>query len=172
MPNAEKIKIVAQIKEDIKASNAILVVDYRGLAVKQTEALRKIIRAQNATFKIYKNSFMELVLNELNLPPLGDILAGPSALVFVSNDPVAPAKALKVFAKDNKALEIKGGLLNGRVISADQVRAIADLPSREELISKLLGTMSNPASSLVRVLNGPAEKFVRTLQAIIDSKAA
>jgi len=172
MPNAEKVKLLAAVKKNIKAADAIWIVDYRGLTVKQSEGLRKAIRAQNAAYKIYKNSFAEIALGELGLPTLSETLAGPSAFVFVSGDPVASAKVLKGFAKDNKAFEIKGGLLNGAVVSADQIRAIADLPSREELIAKLLGTLSNPAGGLVRVLNGPAEKFVRTLQAIVDSKAA
>jgi len=172
MPNAEKVKILAQVKEDLANSDAVWVVDYRGLTVKQEEQLRKLIRATGAAFKVYKNSFTMLALNELKMPSLDSILAGPSGFVFVSGDPVASAKAIKGFIKEHKKLEIKGGLLNGAVVTAEQVKAVADLPSREELIAKLLGTLSNPAGGLVRVLNGPAEKFVRTLQAIIDSKAA
>jgi large subunit ribosomal protein L10 len=172
MPNAEKVKLVAQIKEDFEAADAVWVVDYRGLAVKQAEDLRRKIRAEGAALKIYKNTFAIRAVNELGLPDLGEVLQGPSAFVFVEGDPVASAKALKVFAKENKQLEIKGGYLNKAVVSADQVKAIADLPSREELIAKLLGTISNPLSGLVRVLNGTTEKFVRTLQAVADSKAA
>ncbi|MDR2491931.1 MAG: 50S ribosomal protein L10 [Coriobacteriales bacterium] len=171
MPNAEKVKTVAEIKADIEAADAIWVVDYRGLTVKQSEALRGIIRQQGATFKVYKNSFTERALGELGLPALGAVLEGPSAFVFVSGDPVNSAKALKDFAKANNALEIKGGLLGSSLVDASQIKAIADLPSREELIAKLLGTMNNPMSSLVRVLNGPATQFVRTLQAVAEKAA-
>ncbi|MCL1891291.1 MAG: 50S ribosomal protein L10 [Coriobacteriia bacterium] len=172
MPNADKVKLVAKIKDEIEAADAIWVVDYRGLTVKQSEEMRRLIRAQDASIKVYKNSFTERALSELELPSLGEVLEGPSAFVFVSGDPVASAKTLKSFAKENEALEIKGGLFNNDVVTATQIKAIADLPSREELIAKLLGTISNPATGLVRVLSGPAEKFVRTLQAVSDSKAA
>ena len=172
MPNTEKQGLVAQIKTEVEASDAIWVVDYRGLTVKQSEALRKLLRSNGASIKVYKNSLTERAFNELELPSMGDVLEGPSAFVFVSGDPVATAKALKTFAKENQKLQIKGGLLNQAVVTADQVKAIADLPSREELIAKLLGTIANPLRGLVYVLNGPAEKFVRTLQAVADSKAA
>lgn len=172
MPNAEKVKLVAQIKEDIEAADAIWAVDYRGLSVKQSEELRKAVREQDAYFKIYKNSLTERALDELGLPALGEVLEGPTAFVFATGDPVASAKAIKGFAKENKALIVKGGILDGAAVTAQQVIAIADLPSREELIAKLLGTLSNATTGLVRVLNGPAEQFVRTLQAVADSKAA
>ena len=172
MPNAEKVKLVSEIKEAIDAADAIWAVDYRGLTVKQSEALRGVIREQDAYFKIYKNSLTELALNELGLPSLGEVLEGPTAFVFATGDPVASAKAIKSFAKENKTLVVKGGLLDGSVMTAAQVAAIADLPSREELIAKLLGTINNPATGLVRVLNGPAEAFARVVQAIADTKAA
>jgi large subunit ribosomal protein L10 len=172
MPNAEKVKLVAQIKEELDAADAVWVVDYRGLTVKQAEDLRRKISAENASYKIYKNTFTIRALDELGLPSLGEIVQGPSAFVFVSGDPVSSAKVLKVFAKGNDALKIKGGLLNKTVMSAEQVKAIADLPSREELVAKLLGTISNPLVGVVRVLNGTQEKFVRTLQAVAESKAA
>ncbi|MDR3037434.1 MAG: 50S ribosomal protein L10 [Coriobacteriales bacterium] len=171
MPNSAKVALVSQIKEEISAADAVWVVDYRGLTVKQAEGLRGKIREQGAVLKVYKNSFTQRALTDLELPSLGPILEGPSAFVFVSGDPVASAKALKVFAKENSKLEIKGGLFNKAVVSADQVKAIADLPSREELIAKLLGTLQNPLTGIVRVLNGPAEKLVRTLGAIADKAA-
>ena len=172
MPKIEKIELVSKIKEELSAADAVWVVDYRGLSVKQSESLRNAIRAQGAALKIYKNSFTELALKELDLPELGEILQGPSAFVFVNGDPVSSAKALKVFAKENDKLQIKGGLLNKALVTADQIKVIADLPSREELIAKLLGTIQNPLTSIVCVLNGPAEKFVRTLSAVAESKAA
>ncbi|MDR3686361.1 MAG: 50S ribosomal protein L10, partial [Coriobacteriia bacterium] len=91
---------------------------------------------------------------------------------FGGEDPVAPAKVLTQFAKEHKALELKGGLVENQVVDADSVRAIATLPSREELIAKLLGTMLNPIVGFARVLNGPTEAFARTVQAVADQKAA
>ena len=171
MPNTAKIALVDQIKQEVSAADAVWVVDYRGLTVKQAESLRSKIREQGAALKVYKNSFTERALSDLELPALGSILEGPSAFVFVSGDPVASAKALKEFAKENDKLSIKGGLFNKGVVSAEQIRAIADLPSREELIAKLLGTIQNPLVGIVRVLNGPAEKIVRTLGAIAEKAA-
>jgi large subunit ribosomal protein L10 len=171
MPNAEKVELVKEITGELSKSDAVWVVDYRGLTVKLAEELRGLVRDQGASLKVYKNSFTERALKGLELPELGEILAGPSAFIFVAGDPVATAKVLKTFAKAHDKLQIKGGLLNKQLVTADQIRAIADLPSREELIAKLLGTIQNPLTSIVRVINGPAEKFVRTLQAVADKAA-
>jgi large subunit ribosomal protein L10 len=172
MPNQAKVQLVEKIKEDVSAADAVWVVDYRGLTVKDAETLRAQIRAQGATLKVYKNSFTERALADLGYPSLGEVLEGPSAFVFVSGDPVASAKAIKAYAKTNQNLEIKGGLLHQAIMSADQVKAIADLPSREELIAKLLGTIRSPLTGIVQVFNGPASALVRTLQALTDKKAA
>jgi large subunit ribosomal protein L10 len=171
MPNQAKVELVNKIKEDLTAADAVWVVDYRGLSVKQAEDLRVQVRAQGAALKVYKNSFTERALAELELPSLGAVLEGPSAFVFVSGDPVASAKVIKAFAKESGILEIKGGLLSGAAVSADQVRAIADLPSREELLAKLIGSIRSPLAGVVQVLNGPASKLVRTLGAIAEQAA-
>ena len=172
MPSKAKFEAVDKIKADLSTADAVWVVDYRGLTVKESEELRISIRAQGAAMKVYKNSLTELALAALEMPNLGAMLEGPSAFVFVSGDPVASAKALKTYAKTNSKLEFKGGLLGTQVLSADQVMAIADLPSREELIARLLGTMQNPLSGLVRVLNGPMSAFARVVDAIRESKEA
>ena len=166
MPSKLKFDIVDRIKADLAASDAVWVVDYRGLTVKEAEALRINIRSLGASLKVYKNSLTELALKELDLPALGEVLEGPSAFVFATGDPVASAKALKDFARTNTKLELKGGLLNGRVMAAEQVQAVADLPSREELISRLLGTMKAPLSGVAQVLNGPMSAFARVVGAI------
>jgi large subunit ribosomal protein L10 len=171
MPNPSKVETVNRIKDELSQADAVWVVDYRGLSVKQAESLRAKIREQGASLKVYKNSFTERALADLEYPSLGSVLEGPSAFVFVSGDPVASAKALKNFAKENEKLEIKGGLLNREVMSADQVKAIADLPSREELIAKLIGSIRSPLSGIVQVLNGPASKLVRTIGAIAEKAA-
>jgi large subunit ribosomal protein L10 len=172
MPNTTKVEMVARIKEEIAAADAVWVVDYRGLTVKQAETLRKRVREQGAALRIYKNSFTELALTALELPSLGAVLEGPSAFVFVSGDPVASAKAIKDFAKEHEKLEVKGGLLNREVVTAEQIGAIAALPSREELIARLIGSIRSPLTGIVQVLNGPASQMVRTLGAIAEQKAA
>jgi large subunit ribosomal protein L10 len=170
MPNAEKVKTVAQIKEDIQAADAIWIVDYRGLSVKQAEELRRRIRDKDASYKIYKNTFTVRALDELGLPSLGEVLQGPSAFVFVQGDPMDSAKVLKTYAKETNVLKLKGGLMDGQALTAAQVATIADLPSRDEMLAKLLGTMAGPLVGLVSVLNAVPQKLVRTLQAVAESK--
>lgn len=172
MPNAQNKANLDLLKADLEGVNAMWVVDYRGLTVKEVQALRASIREADARMKVYKNTIMHIALEELELPNLDAVLEGPSAFVFAGEDPVASAKALKDFAKKNKNLEIKGGMMDGSFVTAAQVDAIASLPSREELIAKLLGTISNPMVKTVRVLNGPMEAFARCVSAIADQKGA
>jgi large subunit ribosomal protein L10 len=170
MPNAEKVKLVAQIKNEVSAADALWVVDYRGLSVKQAEALRKVIRDAGAAIKIYKNTLTKLATSELELPDLGETLEGPSAFVFVQGDPVASAKALKVFAKENQALEIKGGLLDGAVVSQAQIKALADLPSREEMLGQVLTLLASPLQSVVSAID-TGTTLVRSLDAVGEKAA-
>ena len=171
MPSKAKFDALEKIKADLSTADVIWVVDYRGLTVKETEALRTNIRSQGAKLKIYKNSLTELAVKDLGLPDLGEMLEGPSAFVFATGDPVASAKAIRNYARTNSKLELKGGLLNGQLMSVSQVEAVADLPSREELIAKLLGTIQNPLTSVVQVLNGPMSSFARVLGSIHDQAA-
>lgn len=172
MPNSQNQEMLVAIKEDLASTGAVWAVDYRGLTVKQIQALRGDIREADASMKVYKNTLMHIALAELELPSMDSILEGPSAFVFAGEDPVASAKAIKEFAKKNPNLVIKGGMMDGSFVDAAQVEAIASLPSREELIAKLLGTISNPLVKTVRVLNGPMEAFARCVSAIGDQKSA
>lgn len=172
MPSQNNKETVSAIKEQLENGGAMWVVDYRGLTVKEVQQLRRNIRNAGAIMKVYKNTLMHLALQDLEMPNLDEILAGPSAFVFAGEDPVASAKAIRDFAKENEALEIKGGMMDGAFVDAAQVNAIASLPSREELIAKLLGSLQNPMQKVVRVLNGPAESFARCVKAIADTKAA
>jgi large subunit ribosomal protein L10 len=172
MPNANKEQAIAEIRTVVEASDALWVVDYRGLSVQQSEALRVAVRGVGASMKVYKNTLVKRVLAELGLPTLDETLAGPSAFVFVEGDPVASAKVLKDFAKTNPALEMKGGILDGKELTVEQAKAVADLPSREELIAKLLGTIQNPLSGFVRVLNGPATGLAQAIRQIAEQKSA
>ena len=172
MPNKHNIESVAKIVEELEGISAMWVIDYRGLTVKEVEALRGSIREADAKMGVYKNTLVRLALKSAELPELDDILAGPSAFVFAAGDPVASAKAIKEFAAKNENLVIKGGMMDGVAYDAAQVEAIAALPSREELIAKLLGTISNPRVKMVRVCNGPMEYFARAGSAIADQKSA
>lgn len=172
MPTALKEQIVEEIKDRFSGSQAILLVDYRGLSVKEMQELRGNLRDVGCELKIYKNSLTEIAMRELALPSMAEHLAGPTAFVFAEEDPVGPAKALTTFAKAHAALDLKGGLVENQVVDAAGVKAIASLPSREELLAKLLGTMLDPLTGFARVLNGPVEAFARVTQAVADQKAA
>lgn len=172
MPNKQNIENVAKIAEELDGVKAMWVVDYRGLTVKEAEALRRAVREADAKMVVYKNKLVRLALENAGLPAMDDVLAGPSAFIFAAGDPVASAKAIKDFAAKSKKLVIKGGMMDGVAYDAAQVEAIASLPSREELIAKLLGTISNPMVKMVRVCNGPMEYFARAVSAIADQKSA
>lgn len=172
MPNAENKQMLEDIKADIQACGAMWVVDYRGLTVKEIQNLRRQIREADAQMKVYKNTIMHIALSETDCPDMDAVLAGPSAFVFAGEDPVASAKVLRDYAKDNENLEVKGGMMDGAFVDAAQVNEIASLPSREELIAKLLGTINNPLVQTVRVLNAPMEAFARVVSAIEGQKAA
>jgi len=172
MPTANKEALVAEIKDRFNESAAVIMADYRGLTVKQMQQLRTKVREVGGEIKIYKNSLTEIAVRELALPSMDEFLAGPTAFVFIEGDAVAPAKALTTFAKENPALELKGGFVQNQVVDSAGVKAIASLPSREELLAKLLGTMLNPLTGTVRVLSGPARAFVTVVDAIAKEKAA
>lgn len=172
MPTLQKEELVGQIKERLNNAGAVIIADYRGLTVKEMRELRNALREVGCELKVYKNSLAEIAIRELALPNLDVYLAGPTAIVFAGEDPVAPAKALTAFAKTHKALEVKGGLVQSQVVNADGIKAIAALPSREELIARLLRTMLSPLTGFARVLNGPVEAFARTVSAVAEQKAA
>lgn len=172
MPNAQNAEMLENIKTDLENAGAMWVVDYRGLTVKQIQELRRAIRGADATMKVYKNTLVHLALEQTDGPDMDAILSGPSAFIFTGEDPVASAKVIRDYAKENETLEIKGGMMDGAFLDVAQVQAVASLPSREELIAKLLGTISNPLVQTVRVLNGPMESFARVLGAIASQKEA
>ena len=171
MPNADNKAQLAEIKDRLGEAGAVWCVDYRGLSVKAIQQLRRDIRGADGVMYVYKNTLMHLALTELDMPSMDEILSGPSAFVFTGEDPVASAKAIKNFAKDNEALTIKGGIMDGEFQNAEAVQAIADLPSREELIAKLLGTISNPMQKVVGALNAIPTNAVRAI-AEVAKKAA
>jgi large subunit ribosomal protein L10 len=172
MPTSEKQQLVAEIKERLNSSGGVILADYRGLTVKDMRNLRTSLRAIGGEATVYKNSLAQIAIRELELPNMDEFLAGPTVFVFTPSDPVATAKALLAFAKENKVFSFKGGLIEGNVVSADAVKAIAVLPSREELIAKIMGTMLNPIRGFMAMANAPAGALARAVQAVADQKAA
>ncbi len=162
MPSAKVLEAKKQQVEEIKAQLTKAVsgvfVDYCGLTVEQDTELRNKLRAAGVEYKVVKNTLTRFAAKEVGLDGLDEILNGPTALAISEHDEVTAAKVLADFAKDNEQLEIKSGFLEGKVVSVDEVKKLADTPSRDVLIAKIMGSM-----------NAPISKLVRTLQALVDN---
>ena len=153
-----KAPVVAEISEAIKDAQSVVLVDYRGLTVEQDTALRKQLREAGINYKVYKNTMMNFAFKGTDFEQLAPYLEGPSAVAISTTDATAPARIIAKFAKDAKALEIKAGVVEGTVYDATGMQAIAQIPSRDELISKLLGSLQSPITNFARVMNQLAEK--------------
>jgi len=172
MPNARNIEMMENIKADLEGVNAVWVVDACGLTVKETEALRRTIREAGAIMKVYKNTVMKKTLAELDLVNMDEILEGPSAFVFCGEDVAAAAKAVTEFAKENEKLEVKGGMMDNAFVTADEVKAIASLPSKEVLLAQIAGAISGVARGLAVCINGVPSGLARAIQQVADQKDA
>jgi large subunit ribosomal protein L10 len=172
MPNQAKTDAVAVIKEKLTSNDGVILVDYRGLSVKEMQEFRRTITDSGGEVKVYKNTLTEIAVRELAMPSMDDFLVGPTCFIFVPDDPSAPAKAMVNFAKEHEALEIKGGLLDNDIVDVAAVKAIAALPSREELIAKFMGTALNPVRGFMAQATAPAAALTRTFRAVADQKEA
>jgi large subunit ribosomal protein L10 len=161
--NKEKLQAKQQVMDEVsqlfKSSKSFTVVEYRGLTVKQTEELRKLLRKDGADLKVFKNTLVAKTLNGLGVKDLDEAISGPNAYVFSNQDGIAGPRILVKFAKDNEKLLVKGGYMDGKVLSKEELSIIATLPSREGLLSMLAS-----------VLNAPLVKFAMTVKAIADAK--
>jgi large subunit ribosomal protein L10 len=168
MNRDQKAAVIEEIASDIAASEAIFAVDYRGLTVAQAADLRERLREADARFRVVKNSLSERAADQVGADSLKPLLVGPTALALVRGDAALAAKALNDAARATNVLEFKGGVLNGTALSADDVRSIARLPSRDVLIAQLVGTVAAPISGLVRTLNALIAGVAIQLKAIAD----
>ena len=153
-----KQPIVAEISENIKDAQSVVVVDYRGLTVAEDTELRKQLREAGVVYKVYKNTMMNFAFKDTDFEQLKDVLEGPSAIAISKDDATAPARILAKFAKTAPKLEIKAGVVEGTLYDSEGMKSIAAVPSREELLSKLLGSLQSPITNLARVLNQIAEQ--------------
>lgn len=153
-----KQPIVAEISESVKEAQSVVLVDYRGLTVEQDTQLRRILRAEGVHYKVYKNTMMNFAFQGTDYEGLAPYLEGPSAMAYSTEDATAPARILAEFAKKADKLEIKAGVVEGTVYDAAGMKTIASIPSREVLISRLLGSMQSPITNFARVINQIAEK--------------
>lgn len=152
-----KQPVVQEISENVKDAQSVVVVDYRGLTVAEDTQLRRELREAGVTYKVYKNTMMNFAFKDTDFESLSDVLEGPSAIAISKEDATAPARVLAKFAKNAPALEIKAGVVEGTYYDADGMKAIASVPSREELLSKLLGSIQSPIANFARVLKQIAE---------------
>ena len=153
-----KQPIVDEISATIKDAQSVVVVDYRGLTVAQDTQLRKQLREANVSYKVYKNTLVSRAIKGTEFESLNEVLEGPNAFAVSTEDATAPARILAEFAKKNPELEIRAGIVEGTYYDANAMKAIAAIPSRDVLISKLLGSLQSAITNLARVLNQIAEK--------------
>lgn len=168
----QKQQVVKDLSEKIGAAKAFVLADYRGLTVEQDTELRNALRKAGVEYKVVKNTMTKFAAKENGLVDLDIFLNGPTAIAISTTDPVAPAKVISEFAKKYDKLEIKAGVVEGKVIDVDGVKSLAELPSREVLIAKVLGSFNAPISGFVNVLNGNIRGLVVALNAIAEQKGA
>ena len=167
----EKAVVIEEVSAEVAKAQSIIIAEYRGLDVVSITVLRKTARESGVYLRVLKNTLVRRAVAGTPFEGLSDQLTGP--LIYgISTDPVAAAKVLAGFAKTNDKLVIKGGAMPNSLLSQDGVKALATMPSREELLSKLLGTMQAPIAQFVRTLNEVPTKFVRGLAAVRDQKEA
>ncbi len=164
MPTQEKVAAVQELKSRLDGVKTVVLTEYRGLTVQQLSDLRKQLRAVSAEYKVVKNRLARLAVKSSRLEGLSSHLTGPTGVIFSREDPVAVAKALHSFAKTNQALAIKAGFVEGQMLPPAALKALADLPSREQLRAQLVGTIQGVLSRLVGVLAAPQRELVYVLQ--------
>jgi large subunit ribosomal protein L10 len=167
-----KEALVAEFAEKLKGVKAAFLADYRGLDVEQANVLRRKLQDIGVEYRVVKNTLLRLAAKDTDAACFDEYLNGPTAIALATEDPVAPAKALVDFAKQNKDFELKAGMLDGKLLALDDIEALAALPSREELLAMMLRSMSAPATNFVGVLAAVPRSFVQVLAAIKDQKDA
>ena len=171
MAKPEKVSAVAELKEQFENSGSALITEYRGLSVPQITELRKAL-GDSASYTVAKNTLVKRAADEANVEGLDELLSGPTAIAFVTGEVVEAAKALKNFAKDNKELVIKGGIMDGTPVSVAEIEKIADLESREVLLSKMAGALKGGQSKAAGLFNAPASQLARLFAALQEEKPA
>ncbi|MEJ2200604.1 MAG: 50S ribosomal protein L10 [Desulfuromonadaceae bacterium] len=172
MNRTSKEKVVSELAEKLASAKAAFLADYRGLNVDMVNNLRGQLRGVSVDYLVVKNTLLKLAAKGTSAECLNDHLAGPTAIAIVMDEPVAPAKVLTDFAKANPKFELKAGALDGKLLSVDDIKALSELPSREVLLAKVLGSLNAPASNFVGVLAAIPRSLVQVLAAIQDQKAA
>jgi large subunit ribosomal protein L10 len=166
----QKEKIINDIRDQVHGSNLVILSTFTGLNVEKITKLRKSLRGVESSYRVVKNTLINKAVKDTEMESLEKFFTGSSAVIFAKGDPSRPCKVLKDFRKENEQLEIKGGMFEGRVLSDKDIEGLADLPSREVLLAKLLFLMKSPHQRLVNVLSGVSQKLVQVLEAIKQKK--
>jgi len=171
-PADAKVAVVTELRELVGQTKAAILTDYRGLSVAELTELRKKLRDVDAEYRVVKNTLFKLAAGgSMPVADMGEFLAGPTAIGFAKGDPVAVAKIILEYAQSHKAMSVKAGVMDGRILTAAQVEALSKTPPREVLLSQMLGSLQSPIAGFVGTLGGIISNFVFTLQAIADKQA-
>ncbi|QOV36280.1 50S ribosomal protein L10 [Streptomyces ferrugineus] len=165
MARPDKVDAVEEMRDKFRNSNGAVITAYTGLTVAQLQQLRRSL-GENAHYRVAKNTLTKIAANEAGITAIDDLFSGSSAVAFVTGDPVEAAKGLRDFAKDNPSLVIKGGVLDGKALSADEIKKLADLESREVLLAKLAGALKGKQTQAAQVFQALPSKLVRTVDAL------
>lgn len=168
----QKKKVVKELSEKIANAKSVVFADYRGLTVEEDTQMRKALREAGVQYKVVKNTLVKFALKENGHEGIESHFNSPTAMALSDSDPVAPAKVISEYAKKFKKLEIKTGIVEGKIVDVNGIKDLADLPSREVLIAKVLGGFNAPITGLVNVLNGNIRGLVVALNAIAEKKEA
>lgn len=170
MLRKQKEKIINDIRDRAHGANLVILSTFTGLNVEKITKLRKSLRGVESSYRVVKNTLINKAVKDTELESLGKLFTGSSAVIFAKGDPSRPCKVLKEFKKENDQLEIKGGMFEGRILSGKDIEGLADLPSREVLLAKLLFVLKSPHQRLVTVMSGVSQKLVQVLEAIKQKK--
>ncbi|MBV9314805.1 MAG: 50S ribosomal protein L10 [Pseudonocardia sp.] len=170
MARPDKAAVIEEITERFRGASASVITEYRGLTVAHLRELRRAL-GESASYKVAKNTLVKRAAAQAGVEGLDHLLVGPTAIAFVTGEPVDAAKALKDFAKDHKSLVIKGGVMDGRPLSTDEVNRLADLDSREVMLAKLAGAMKGNLVKAAVLLNAPASRIAQLAKALADKRA-
>jgi large subunit ribosomal protein L10 len=171
MARPEKIAEVQAITERLRAAQSVVLADYTGLSVAKMTSFRAECRAKNVECRVVKNRLAMIAADNAELAGVKDHLKGATALILATDSQIEPAKLAVEFAKSNEALKVKGGVVDGQVLSADQVVALSKIPSKDELIAKMMGSINSPAAGLVGTVNGVIAALARVIDAVNQQRA-
>jgi large subunit ribosomal protein L10 len=170
MPTAEKAQTIDELTEMLQNSKGAVLLDYRGLNVADIQALRRSLDKEQVEFHVAKNTLLRIAAERAHVDVAPDLLTGPTAVAFGMRDEISPAKLLTQFTRTNRVVSIKGGVIAGRSMTAEEIGRVAELPSREDLLATLLGVLQAPLARTLGVLQAPAREVAGLAQALVDAR--